>query len=218
MKTLKTAMLAATILAPLASPASAQTYPQPSMLATVGNWSVISGTSDSGRYCMLTSPGRASTMFALDVNESNSSALEVRLLKTSWAIPPTMTGAQVTVSFNDGQIFGGPLAPMNPTTIGIHIGPHIARSFIHEFTADASLSVQFSGTEPAWYEPLTGTTAIWSVFMNCIQAVNPTVWAMIAAPSATQPYAAGPYSAPSTQPFTAAPVAGPQAQQPGTNL
>jgi clan AA aspartic protease (TIGR02281 family) len=59
------------------------------------------------------------------------------------------------------------------TSLWMFIDPASARDFVHELTAGTTMRYSFNGVQQPWEVSLSGTTAIWSQFMDCAKSIAP---------------------------------------------
>jgi hypothetical protein len=171
----------------------------PTLLASSQGWYAQYNITDGRAICSVgqTIQGR-SVGVSVTADEAQ---FAIRVYKDSWQIPATLPTVPMDVSFDGVQVSTNGHGDRFLSGKGLAFGvlPASARDFVHWFTADATMTITFGGTEAPWTFNLAGTTGVWPAFVRCAQTVNPTVVAQLTPPPATQPFAATP---PATQPYT----------------
>jgi hypothetical protein len=171
----------------------------PTLLASSQGWHAQYNIIDGRAICSI---GQSIQGHSVGVSVSADEAtFAIRAYKESWQIPATISTVPMDISFDGVQVSknGHGIRMLSGKGLVFQVLPASARDFVHWFTADATMTITFSGTEAPWTFNLAGTTGVWPAFIRCAQTVNPTVVAQLTPPPSTQPFAATP---PATQPDT----------------
>jgi clan AA aspartic protease (TIGR02281 family) len=176
--TFKTALLGACAAVTLGSPAHAATTQ--TILATSGTWAARqflydNGTSSCSLQTNFPDIGRHVLVAALPGKD----ALRVMVIYDDWSTPNDFTTRLDLVFDGTNQWDGGDHnALASKGTVVTEIAPASAPSFVHAFTAGATMQITVKGAPPLPVG-LAGTTAIWGAFMDCVRTAAPAIVASI---------------------------------------
>jgi hypothetical protein len=169
-------------------------------IAQAGGWAAFGGTIERSQTPTCGVDARhdqTGRHFLLQYFHNIPDALEVRVVKDTWAIP---ADSEIPVRM---QIDSNPVWTATAVGEGRHVRFNIPLRnldrFETQFRRGINMTLQFvGGSEPVWTFTLVGTNAVMNAFTQCLNVV-------IGSAAPTQPVPSQPRPTRPTQPFLAAP-------------
>jgi hypothetical protein len=169
-------------------------------VATGGQWTALADTVSPVKNCSVQAAigGGRFTLFGAS---DRGGVLRLNLYKSSWQIKGI--NVPIELSFPGGVTFNF-LGVGTQSIISAEIPTAEVKSFLHQFTADASATMTLpEGREPPWQLDLTGTTPTIAAMARCLETAE--IWLPL--PFAQQPTSTLPLSGAAQAPPVVATIA-----------
>jgi hypothetical protein len=183
-----------------------------------GAWSAFRGTADDGkRVCGISESGN-DRILTIKYFEGDD-GLTMQIFKSGWQIPPD-TKANVRLQFDKASpwqaVASGFITGAGTSGLELRIpSGESLRRFGIEFRYSNQIIISFlDGDEGAWTGKLSGSDAAYTVFANCIGALQPSAAPTTSNRETTQPFAKGQQSQPFSGSQPAQPFSAPQPTKP----
>jgi hypothetical protein len=161
-------------------------------LATQGAWKAYGGRSTDGtQVCGMSVSGDQGRSLHIKYYDGTND-LSLQAFKESWRIP-VGTRFPVIMRVDGRSPWHVPQAYGRGDLVEWRVSLSQGDSFLSEFRFGTNLNIAFpSGSEAPWTASLSGSNAITSVFITCIQSMTGN----------NRPVASQPFGAVPTQPFS----------------